>query len=111
MVNEHELRDRLSAYVAREISLASLERWLRSADLHPIVDGDDAAFRMLASVNLLVSERHDDIISADELREEFSLLLNRIVISRPIDNPSAHIDVRFSSTAQWLVLSPQSVAA
>lgn len=79
MFSEHDLREQLAAYVAREISLASLERWLNAASPLPlVVDNSDAAFRLLASVNLLVSERHDNIIGADDLREELSVLLNNV---------------------------------
>lgn len=88
MVNEQELRREIAAYVAREISLASLERWLHSVHSQLVVDSNDAAFVLLASVNLLVSERHDNVISGDELRDEFASLLNNI--REEIHTPSDH---------------------
>jgi hypothetical protein len=83
MVNEHEIRDHIAEYIAREISLASFERWLNSVNPR-YVDPRDAAFRLLAAANRLVSERHDEVVSADELRAELSALLNRIVVSQPV---------------------------
>jgi hypothetical protein len=85
MVQEHDIREQLSAFVAREISLASFERWLNASSQQMFRDDDVEAIKLIASINSLVSERHDQIISDAELREAFVSILNNIIVSRPVD--------------------------
>jgi len=65
------------------------------------VDPADAGFRLLANVNLLISERHDHVIGESELRNSLANLVNNIVVSEAVDNPIPRLKISFSSESQW----------
>ena len=69
MVQEHEIRAQLARYLSGEVSLGAFERWLNSARLPVVVDANDEAFKLVARIDLMLSERHDHIITEAEFRE------------------------------------------
>ena len=76
MIQEREVRERLSALVAHEVSLASFERWLNEVSQEMFSDSDECAMRLVAAASLLISEQHDAIISDSEMRQQLSAILN-----------------------------------
>ncbi len=66
------------------------------------------AVDFVASINLLVSELHDEVIDQRVFRLELSSLLNNIVISDQIDVPQVQ-DPKLgrlnARSAQWIRLS------
>jgi len=111
MIQERDIRDKITALLARQVSLSVFEQWLGSESWNMFNDSPNAV-HLVAAVNMLVSELHDDVISSEQFRSELADLLNNIDVSEPIDNPAPSLDVRFSRWQdRWVVLSPDHVAA
>jgi hypothetical protein len=112
MVNDHDIRSQLAEYLAGEISLASFERWLNRSVLPIVVDDDDPAFKLAASLMLLVSERHDHVISDGEFRKQLFLHVNNIVVSHPVGLPRSQPFGQFfaSAASQFLQVGQRVVA-
>src|SRR5688572_6263349 len=79
MIHEREVREKIAALLARQISLSAFERWLGSESWNMFNDSQDAV-PVVASVNMLVHELHDAIISDEQFHGELASLLNNVVV-------------------------------
>jgi hypothetical protein len=90
MIHEQDIRDKIAAVIRRDVSLSAFERWLNSNSFGMFGDSPDASIRLVAAVNLLIAELHDDIIDERTFRSELGELLPRnfvIDVVEPVGQP------------------------
>ena len=76
----------MAAVIKRDVSLSAFERWLNSKSFGMFSDNSaDEAIRLVASVNLLIGELHEDVIDDAAFMMELSSLLNNILVTRMVD--------------------------
>lgn len=75
MIQERDIRQQLASHIAGKVSLAAFERWLGIQSWNMFNDSPDA-IKLVAAINLLVSELHDGMISSDQFQAESLALLN-----------------------------------
>lgn len=63
------------------MSLSSLERWINSSSQRLVIDREDNGMKLVASLNMLISELHDDIISDRAFRTELARLRGEVRFS------------------------------
>jgi hypothetical protein len=78
MDHERSIRVDISGFLSRRISLAALERRVNASSQEIFHKNDRDAIKLLAAVNLLVSEHHDAIVGEAELRDGLLSLLNNV---------------------------------
>ena len=112
MIQEHDIREQLARYLSGRCSLASLERWLNSANIPLVVDRSDYGFRLLAKVSLAIDEHHDHVTSDSQFRAELTELVNDIVVSHPVELPHFRPVGQFvsSSVNQRLFVPARAIA-
>ena len=112
MIHEAEIRQQLAAVVSKRLSMVAFERWLAEHARHMHIDSSSDAVDLVSLIQALLSERDDDIHSDNDLRAEFSSLLNNIVVSEPVNLPAYRPIGRFvASAVSQLVPVPQRVVA
>ncbi|MDO8434966.1 MAG: hypothetical protein Q7S58_21415 [Candidatus Binatus sp.] len=75
MITESQIRERLLAYLVRDITLNDFEDWLvsQSWDMH--LDSDDAAQSLVGAIELRLAEYSDDHLDDDALERELKGLI------------------------------------
>lgn len=112
MIDEVEVRAQIASLIAQKISLATFERWLASKSWGMFSDGSaNEAIRLVAAVNLAVSELHDDVIDVREFRRELLSMLGEIKVSRPLDARYALGSFGVSPANRRLVISAAQLLA
>ena len=105
MIHERDIRERVAALLMDKLSLAAFEQWIGAESWGMFSDSSEEAVRLVAQVNLLVSEFHDDVIDDHEFRHLLSRLLNDIVDSIVVeDHPPAmpYVNWRSASPSFWV---------
>ncbi len=112
MITEGQIREQLYAYLTRQISLSEFEDWLvqRSWDMHR--DSDEAAQRLVAAIELRLSEYSDDHLPDNALDRELYGLLARPYVLLIADGVS--IEPRWTgataSESSWVTLAASPAA-
>lgn len=75
MITESQIRERLFAYLTRNITLNDFEDWLviQSRNMH--LDSDDAAQSLVGAIELRLAEYSDDHLDDDSLERELKGLI------------------------------------
>lgn len=110
MIQERDIKDKIAALLEQKVSLSAFEQWLGSESWDMFNESPEAV-PLVAAVNMLVAELHDDVIGSEQFGSELADLVNKNVVSEPIDNPAPYRDVRFSWQDRWVVVSPRHVVA
>lgn len=107
MIYERDIREQIAAVLKRDVSLSAFERWLNAESFGMFSDKSaEEAIRLVASVNLLIGELHEDVIDDVVFRDELSALLNNIVVaSVPLDQPSWSGSFSANRNHQWVLVS------
>ena len=79
MISESSIKQKLSALLRDEISLAAFEDWLLPAAWNMFSDSSKAAINLASSIHLLLDEHDDRVLSDAELRRSLLALLNNVV--------------------------------
>ena len=110
MIQERSIRERIADVVIGKAPLSSFERWLRIESQAMFSEAPAEAVRLVAAVNLLISELHDDVIDDEVFRHDMLALLSTIVVSAPVQAASWGLG-RFSASPSLLLAVRQPLAA
>src|SRR5437773_3923264 len=85
MINASDVRQKLAALAAREMSLNEFESWLESHVWDVEHDSSEDAWDLVYSIRLLFAERDNCRLRADDLRRQIVALANDAVMSIQFD--------------------------
>ncbi len=84
MIDEQEVRDKLSALVSNDLSLDDYEDWLVSKSWNMHRDSHPDAQRLVWSIESLLSENASNRLDDQQLRKRFKALLDNRVVTASI---------------------------
>ena len=86
MIYERDVRAKIAAVLANEISIGDFARWIMSSSWNMHHDSSADAIALVSDVHLLLAERDDFSIDDDGFRLGLASLANNIVVSAPVEN-------------------------
>jgi len=113
MVQESEVRDKLRAVLSNVLGLDEFADWLAQVSWTMHRDSEPSAQDLVSSIQLLLDEYEAGALTHQELHDEFSALLDQLVISVSITVTGAHaIRPAVSTATAYLVpeLRPLALA-
>ena len=112
MITESQIRERLFAYLIRDITLNDFEDWLVSQSWNMHLDSDDAAQQLVGAIELRLAEYSDDHLNDTALERELTgLLAPSIVASFQDESPDRPIITRTASSGSARAFSIPSAQA
>jgi hypothetical protein len=94
MIRAYDIRQKLALLAQNKISLNAFEVWLEPYVWDVDEDSAPDVQDLMYSIQLLFSERNNRRLNAAALRRELSLVLNKILVSAPIDIPAQQPEPR-----------------
>ena len=112
MITESQIRERLFAYLIRDITLNDFEDWLVSQSWNMHLDSDDAAQQLVGAIELRLAEYSDDHLNDTALERELAgLLAPSIIASFQDEVPDQPIITRTASSGSARAFSIPSAQA
>ena len=106
MISERDVRAKIAAAVSREIPLRDFADWILSNSWDMQKDSSAASVDLVASVELLLSERDDDVYTESQFLRRLQGLLDTIVVS-----PARNAPFRTASCSEPLRVSYRPLVA
>jgi hypothetical protein len=113
MINENDVRNRISELLKSEISIADFARWIMSNSWNMHQDSSADAVSLVSEIHSLLAERDDFLLNDAEFIHELSTLSNTVVVAVPVDIDAriVRLSPRLVNSQTWLVpaIHPVSV--
>lgn len=94
MIYERDVRAKIAAVLANEISIGDFARWIMSNSWNMHKDSSPDAVALVSDVHLLLAERDDFSRDDDGFRNGLSSLANNIIVSSPVDVVGASVQAK-----------------
>ena len=106
MIQESEVREKLSAVLSSVLDLENFGEWLARSSWNMHLDSEPNAQELVSSIQMVMDEYDAGALSREELFDEFAALLDQLVLSVSITVTGAHV-IRPAVSAATAYLVPE----